>query len=125
MCPKPVVLSKTEVLFHNLVPATTKSGPIVIDTALTTCMADICSKGDVLGLPYYSESIHKLRRKFGKSFYRNLSQVIIALQRGRVLLHTDPAPVGYVLHQILQNGHREVIAVEVDHGELTAMSEGR
>ena len=54
-----------------------------------------------------------------------MRQLIIALQRGRILFHINLAPVGCVLQKVLQDGHGEVIVVEVDIFELRALSEGR
>ena len=108
-----------------LLPAMTKVGHLVKDPALPTCVADICSKGAVLGLPYCSQCIHEILTNLGKSFYRDLSKFIIALQRGRVLFHIHLAPVGCVLQKVLQDGHGEVIVVEVDIGDLRALFECR
>ena len=108
-----------------LLPATTKVGHLVKDPALPTCVADICSKGAVLGLPYCPQCIHEILTKSHKSFYRDLSKFIIALQRGRVLFHIHLAPVGCVLQKVLQEGHGEFIVVEVDIGDLRALFECR
>ena len=125
MCPKPVIYSYPEVLYLCLLKTRTNYRALVIDTGLTTFVTAICSKRDALGLPYSSESIHELLTKLDKSFYRDMTQLIIALQRGRVLFHIHLAPVGCVLQKVLQDGHGEVIAVEVDLVELRALTEGR
>lgn len=101
-----------------------KVWPLAIHTALTTFVASICRKRDALGLPYYPECIHELQTQLGKSFSGDTSQLIIALHRGRVLLHIHLAPVGCVLQKVLQDGHGEVIVVDVDLGEMRALYEG-
>ena len=108
-----------------LLPATTTSGHLVKDSALPTCMADICSKVAGLRLPYCPQCIHEILTKLGKSFYSDLSKFIIALQRGRILFHIHLAPVGCVLQKVLQEGHGEFIVVEVDIGDLRALFECR
>ena len=126
MCPKSVTYSHLEGLYPCLLSARTKFGPMAIDILVTTFRAGICSsKGDVLGLPYFPECIHELLTKLGKSFSGDMIQLIIALQRGRVLFHIHLAPVDCVLQKVLQDGHGEAIVVEVDLGELRAMCEGR
>ena len=125
MCPKPVIYSYPEVLYLCLLKTRTNYRALVIDTGLTTFLTVICSKRDALGLPYSSESIHELLTKLDKSFYRDMTQLIIALQRGRVLFHIHLAPVGCVLEKGLQGAHGEVIVVEVDLVELSALTEGR
>lgn len=59
---KPIVYSNPELIFPNLLPTTTTttSGHLVLDTALTTCMAYICNKWSVLGLPFCPECIYEL-----------------------------------------------------------------
>ena len=81
---KPIVYSNPELIFPNLLPrTTTTSEHLVLDTALTTCMAYICNKWTLFGLPFCPECIYGL-----------LSQYIIALQRGSVLFHIHLGPVG-------------------------------
>ena len=125
MCPKPVIYSYPEVLYLCLLKTRTKYWALVIDTGLTTFLTVICSKRDALGLPYSSESIHELLTKLDKSFYRDMTQLIIALQRDRVLFHIHLAPVGCVLQKVLREGHGEFIVVEVDIGDLRALFECR
>lgn len=97
MCPKPVIYSHAEVLYPCSPPAKTKSDSLAIDTALTTFVAFTCSKRKALGLPYCPQCIHEILTQLGKSFYRDMAQLIIALQRGRVLFHIHLAPAGCVL----------------------------
>ena len=125
MCPKPVIYSYPEVLYLCLLKTRTKYWALVIDTGLTTFVTAICSKRDALGLPYSYESIHELLTKLDKSFYRDMTQLIIALQRGRILFHIHLAPVGCVLQKVIQEGHGELIVVEVDIGDLRALFEYR
>lgn len=47
-----------------LLPAMTKVGHLVKDPALPTCVADICSKGAVLGLPYCPQCIHEILKNW-------------------------------------------------------------
>ena len=125
MCPKPVIYSYPEVLYLCLLKTRTKYRVLVIDTGLTTFLTVICSKRDALGQETGPQCIHEVLTKSGKSFYRDLSKLIIALQRGRILFHIHLAPVGCVLQKVLQGAHGEVIVVEVDLVELSALTEGR
>ena len=50
--------------FPILMPATTKFSHLVKDPALPTCVADICSKGAVLGLPYCPQCIHEILKNW-------------------------------------------------------------
>lgn len=109
---------------HSL-PTTTKFGLQVIDTALTTFMADIRSKGDSLGLPYSHKCLHELRTKLDKSSHKDITCVIIALQRGRIQLLGKLAQIGCMIQKVLQNSHGDVIVIEIDPGELGALAQGR
>ena len=125
MCPRHVIYSYSEVLYPCLLQTGTKYCPLAIDTGLATILADICCKRYALRLSFGPEGIHELLTKFHKSFSGDMTQCIIALQRDRVLFHIHLAPGGCVLQKVLQDGHGEVIAVEVDLVELRALTEGR
>lgn len=88
-------------------------------------MADIGSKGDLLGLPYSNECLHKLRTKLGKSSHEDITRVIIALHRGGIQLLGQLAQIGCVIQKVLQNSHRDVIVIEIDPGELETLAQCR
>ena len=88
-------------------------------------MADTCSKHNPLGMPLGPECSHELRTKAEESPCVHVTKVIIALHRGRVLLLIHLAPIVSVQQKVLQDGHREVIVIQVNLGEPGAPAEGR
>ena len=76
-------------------------------------------------MPLGPECIHDLRTKAEESSCVYVTKVIIALHRGRVMLPIHLAPVVCVQQKVLQDGHREVIVIQVDLAEPGAPAEGR
>ena len=60
-----------------------------------------------------------------KCVYGDVFPLVIALPRGRVLLHGHLAHVGCVVEKVTQEIHGEVVVIEIDLGELGALAEGR
>lgn len=93
--------------------------------ALQTTGAENCGKGDVLGLPYGPECIHEPKAKLDNQLSGEVTKLIKALQRDRVLLRGHLGKVGCVAEKVTQDIHREVIKIKIDLGELRALAEGR
>ena len=60
-----------------------------------------------------------------ESYCFNVTKVFIALHWGKVLLLIHFPPVGCVQQNVLQDGHTEVIVIQVDLGDPGALAEGR
>ena len=56
----------------------------------------------------------------GSISIERLTQIIVALQRGRVLVNTDLAQVGSVLEKVVEHRHGEVTIMDVELGELVS-----
>lgn len=56
----------------------------------------------------------------GSISIERLTQIIVALQRGRVLANPDLAQVGSVLEKVGEHSHGEVTIMDVELGKLVS-----
>lgn len=60
----------------------------------------------------------------GSISIERLTQIMVALQRGRVLVNTDLAQVGSVLEKVVEHRHGEVTIMDVELGKLVSKRHG-